>query len=542
MSQPLVIFSFPMDGHFWRVDWFGRVDYPDRSIRHSQPSIAVHMSRIRDPSILDDLDELLAADSTIPASRRSYWLPVGAMRLVSVGSIWKNGLQSYDPEYEREQFNSLPVVERTTAFVKAGLNPAGEGFLLPLCEHPWHQPSTQSYCLQVMLDERRCILIPCLELIRFYFGSSSGLLSTLFKPCVEKTDFFTSMSFDQLTRRLEIDLAEGMSGVSAPDIGRLIVNEHAWRVVQSISRSQLERDQLASPVYVKAGFPFKGKTDLVVRGKWLSYAGEPKTTFIVYSIVSCSYPFPFRSLKYTAAWKKRINPAHGSGGSQAGDIMAKTTPSSNPGLVNREASRHLKRTQRFIDQKVRFPDLKRKSVWKEQKFDSMVQPERIVSQPAIDDEAVGESSSGSKVRGVDLLASGWLSDGKHPPKYLKPIIRRLKKRTGEAQVKLLTASEEDGWTLPVDVDLVELLMMDAARLQRLQVGTGHNRRQRRVCVFEIKRQERCFQLLALESRPAFVYCCDASLCMSEALLLAVERYLTRKRWYMQMLAKHIKNC
>lgn len=538
MSQPLVVFSFPMDGHFWRVDWFGRVDYPDRSSRHTQPSIAIHISRIRDPSILDDPDALLVSDSTIPVSRKSCWLPVGAMRLISVGSIWKNGLQTHDPEYEQEQFNALPVVERTTAFVKAGLNPAGEGFLLPLSEHPWHQPSTQSYCLQVMLDERRRLLIPCLELIRFYFGSSSGLLSTLFKPGAEKTDFFTRMSFDQLTRRLEIDLAEGMSGVSAPDIGRLAVNEHAWRVVQSISRSLLERDQLASPVYVKAGFPYKGKTDLVVRGKWLSYAGEPKTTFIVYSVVSCSYPFPFRSLKYTAAWKKRTNPAHGSGGSQAEGIMARTTSSSNPGLVNREASKHLKRTQRFIDQKVRFPDLKRKSVWKEQEFDSMTQPERIVSQPAIDDEAVGESNSGSKVRGVDLLASGWFSDGKQPPKYLKPVIRRLKMLGKDAQIKLLTSSGEDGWTLPVNVDLVELFMRDAVRLQRLQVGTGHNRRPRRVCVFEIKRQERCFKLLALESRPTFVYCCDAFWSMSEILLLAVERYLSRRRWYVQQMILH----
>lgn len=78
------------------------------------------------------------------------------------------------PKYQHGTFINLDINPRTTSFIKAGL-PLDDAYLIPLAEHPWHRKATQSYCLCVELPQEKRLLIPCLELIRFYFGSPSRL-------------------------------------------------------------------------------------------------------------------------------------------------------------------------------------------------------------------------------------------------------------------------------------------------------------------------------------------------------------------------------
>ena len=73
------------------------------------------------------------------------------------------------------------------------------------------------------------MIIPCVELARFYFGSSSSLLSRLFLPPLSRDSLFSSASLDPYSRRLQIDLAEKMSGASAADIGRISTDPIAAR-------------------------------------------------------------------------------------------------------------------------------------------------------------------------------------------------------------------------------------------------------------------------------------------------------------------------
>ena len=53
-ARNLLISAFPRGTDFWRIDWFGEIDFPNRMFRHTQPSVLVHLSKITDPKVLAD--------------------------------------------------------------------------------------------------------------------------------------------------------------------------------------------------------------------------------------------------------------------------------------------------------------------------------------------------------------------------------------------------------------------------------------------------------------------------------------------------------
>jgi hypothetical protein len=186
------ISAFPKDQTSWRIDWFGDIAFPDRTMRRKQPSVLVHLSPITDPQALIDPALLLNPEATdhgkFPSRRR---ISVGTLLLLRVGDVWRDGKLILRPDYCIETFPALQIDRSTTTLIKAGLSKDDRGFLLPLAEHPWHRQCTQSYCIEVSLGDGRRLIIPCMELIRFYFGSSSGLISKLFLPPLSKDSLYS---------------------------------------------------------------------------------------------------------------------------------------------------------------------------------------------------------------------------------------------------------------------------------------------------------------------------------------------------------------
>lgn len=235
-----LIFAFPKDENFWRVDWFGDIAFPNRLLRRTQPSVLVHLSRVLDTSFRENPAVLLSPETTFATKQRKVWISVGTLPLLGIGDIWRNGRLEMHPDYELEHFPDLEINSETAVLIKAGLNLEEKGFLLPLSEHPWHMQCTQSYCLMVELSHNRRLIIPCMELIRFYFGSSSNLLTKLFLPPLSRDALYSKPHFNKATGRLTLQLAAGISGVSAADIGRIHMDPVAWRAAAHIGASLLK--------------------------------------------------------------------------------------------------------------------------------------------------------------------------------------------------------------------------------------------------------------------------------------------------------------
>lgn len=450
---------------------------------------------------------LLSPQCTSAAKlQRRVWVSVGTLALVRIGDIWRHGQLALRPNYELEEFAGVQIDQDSTAIVKAGLNLNDGGFLLPIGEHPWHIQCTQSYCLMVQLPQERRMIIPCVELARFYFGSSSSLLSRLFLPPLSRDSLFSSASLDPYSRRLQIDLAEKMSGASAADIGRISMDPIAARAARIVGSSCLRASTAGQPIYPQARFPFEGKTNLIASGRWLSHGGVPKSTFLVYNLRSCSHPFPFRSLQYTIK-----------GAQPRPKLQSPVTPSpteprvqrspapevKNPDLVEKDPSNKLASKTRQIKEAARFPDLEKKSIWRSMRLTTEEATAGLVGSdaPPIESMAVGEPGSDRRVRPIELsIVSKKTSDKPGSvPLFLRETVEDLKQLKG-LTVELLTESQDDGWTVPISVlanddgEVAPQLMLQCPEL---------GLRMRKAAVFAFKRESDHLCAVIIESAPPY---------------------------------------
>lgn len=491
----------PPDGRIWRIDWFGECAYPGNVRRYAQPSIKVVISPLKSDE--GDPERLLLPDCTEYEQQREFWAPIAALPMLAIGDLWQDGRQLASPGYQTEAFQALTVTPETTVIVKAGL-PLEEHYLLPWSHHPWHRGHTNSYCVAVALDKQRRLLIPCVELIRFYFGSSSVFLQRLFTGPLEPEKFWTQQNFNASTRHLHLTLAKGLSGLSAPDIGRIAQSKAAMRSATGIYTSCLKAISENRLIYPYTGLPFQGTTDLVVSGLWLPFGEQENATFLVYRLRSCSHPFPFRSLSYEVGERKTqaattdkastdSRPAFPVGSKQDKVTVADTDPGAN--TSHRTTA---------ISTKHRFPDLVRKSIWREKKEDMPpVNVFRRKAGGALQQMGLGESDRHADTPSLDVLQQDDIDLETQTallPRFVQQGIRMLNRGNSQGIKKIVrravppVGSTHPIFSLPVVVD-------DDGVINEEHLFTepdGHTR-QRRGCFVELELEPPNFgHLLILE--------------------------------------------
>jgi len=398
----------------------------------------------------------------------------------------------------------VEITSDTSVLIKAGLSLAGEGFLLPRAEHPWHMQCTQSYCVMATLRNEVRLIIPCMELIRFYFGSSSSLLSKLFLPPLNRDKLYSEGKFSKGSGHLKIELAAGIPGASAADVGRIFVDEAAWRTAVHVGASLLKASTAGLPAYPQAFFPFEGESDLVAAGKWLSFGDKPHATFLVYSLRSCSHPFPFKSLRYNLAAKPPttwLDPSAAENLPHKRHARRTSKTPSGQNIVENDASSKLARQTVSVWNDARFPDLAAKTIWKN----------RTLSAPSVDtvytdgaeeisETATGDPGSQKRVRSIDLQVRINAKSASSPPGFLEEIMQELLQLNGFA-IDLLTDSEEDGWTIPIALLADEDGVIDGSFFVEIAPDQS---RERRVAMFSVAREAEHICLVAIEDSPVHV--------------------------------------
>ncbi|MBC3873497.1 hypothetical protein [Undibacterium flavidum] len=367
MGFVFTIQELNIDSKFWRIDWFGSVSFSENYRRSSQPKVEVQLSQILDHEI--DTSVNFDLENIKKARKRTVRLPVGLLSALKIGDIWKNGALSMQPEYEVMSFNQLKITRDTSSLIKAGLpDPETGEYFLPMSHHPQHMEHTQSYCVHIKTNACH-IIVPCVELIRFYFGSSSTVLAKIFDAPFAQENFWMSTENTSSTKPT-IHLAPGIPGFSAPHIGRIAFSKVARSAAELIGNSCITATARNEPAFPKAVFPFEGETDLVVSGKWLPFNGNSKGVFLVFSLISCSHPFPFKEIKYTSTKKSTSK----SGEAPKTDLKAKQEKSelqyskarqTNNTVIDEEPDK--KRVAQKISTQhssAQFPDLIRKSITK----------------------------------------------------------------------------------------------------------------------------------------------------------------------------------
>lgn len=496
----LRIRAFPSGPEYWRVDWFGQIAFPNRMMRRSQPSVLVHLSKLTDAAVLDDPDLLLSARSTLPVERQvKRWVSVGTMVTLGVGDIWSDQAFVASPAYESETFLQLLVDDSSASMVKAGEPHEDGSYLLPFSAHPWHAANTRSSCVRVSLPDGRAIIIPCMELIRFYFGSSSALLARLFTPPLEKDALFSDCQLT-VSHVMKLGLAPGIPHASASDVARIAGDPVAWRAAAWVGTSCLRDSTAGEVIHPQMGFPFRGMTDLSATGKWLPGPEGNRQTFLVYQLRSCSHPFPFRVLNYRVHAETKRKSAKNSGNPAVSDEPSQQHRSisrkpAGQTLVEHDPSRALSSHEYSLPRRRLFVDLQAKSIWRSRDLPMTGQAEIHTVSAAIDGVAVGEKVSSVAVCAVSLIEATAPSH-KGAPAFLAPAVHALKSLPDVATI-VKTASDEDGWTIPMNV----VADADGVIDEKWFVNDGTWYRVRRMAVFEVRRRDVSGYIVILDAVP-----------------------------------------
>lgn len=490
----LRINAFPKSGDLWRVDWFGPIAFPDRMLRRRHPSVLVSLSKANAPDGAGRLSLLSFHQAERQATR--CWVSVGTTMLLRIGDLWRE--QSLESRAVDEDLlcENLVISRDTCELVKAGSSFEDGSFMLPLHQHAGHRENTRSYCVRVTLPDGKLLVIPCMELIRFYFGSSSELLNRLFSPQLRKEHLYTGTPAIDRHNRMTLQLADRIPRASAEDIARIAGSRLAWHAVAMVGASCARAAQERQEIYPQTLFPFEGTTTLRASGEWLSRGNDPKGTFLVYQLLSCSHPFPFKSLRFRVTGTKKAHSssvAPGTPPQEAAPSAQRAKTPSQISLEEHDPSSQLAPATMPMRGNRQFVDLEHKWVFADRTIAGQRPRTGASRGEPISEHSIGEPGSTKRIREAQIVEGD--DEIPDPPAFLGHAVKALS-TLDDTSVRVLTASRDDGWSLPMPLIADE----DGVLNEHLLVPEdGH--RLKRVAAFALSSREASTLLMVHEACP-----------------------------------------
>lgn len=507
--------AFPKREGRWRVDWFGPIAFPDRMVRRRHPSVLVSLSKDKCPEGSSRLSLLSLRETERQQTR--CWVSVGTTMLLRIGDVWRE--QSLESRAADEELHceNLEISQDTCELVKAGSSFEDGSFMLPLHEHAGHRENTHSYCVRVTLPDGKLLVVPCMELIRFYFGSSSELLNRLFHPQLDRGHLYTGTPAIDRHNRMTLQLADRIPRASAEDVARIAGSRLAWRAAKMIGASCVRAAQARQEVYPQTLFPFEGTTTLRAAGKWLSRGNDPKGTFLVYQLLSCSHPFPFKSLRFHVTGGKK---AHTTGmvpdtpPQEAPPTVRKAKEPAQVSLEEHDPSSQLAPATMPVRGNRRFTDLENKYVFADRTIAGQKPRASASSGEPINEHAIGEPGSTKRIRETQIVDDD--SEIPDPPAFLEHAVKALS-TLNDASVRVLTASRDDGWTVPMP-----LISDEDGVLNEHLLMPEDNHRLKRVAAFAVSSKEASTLLMVHEANPPISFAVPLKNQSDEAIQRAVQ--------------------
>lgn len=290
--------TFPRGEHLWRVVLFGGISRnPDIQ---SEPVIEVLLSRVP-----DNVTDLLSPSALNSNQKFKAEIGVGMLPYVSISSCWRNR-------------RPVPVntgnSRRTLALDTAKVRILTIGELYQ--KHKVMPPSAYNFgtahwsiasqTLVAAIEVRGdpwAVIIPTIELIRFYFGASTRLAQALFWGHYHNT-FKYEKSGDLGDGIHRIHLKDFIDDPDAWTLARFRSSTHMQMQVSNLyndyQRFSVDWHGRSPPPFhpLRCGFPFEGRTEIEAVG--LPLPGPTGTNrFLVLRMLKCSAPFPFDQLVRT---------------------------------------------------------------------------------------------------------------------------------------------------------------------------------------------------------------------------------------------------
>lgn len=277
----------------WRIDWRGAVE-KNLSVE-SEYAVQVVVSRLKSNWQHSDI---ATDDAVEDFTRRCISIGVGQLPFVQVGSFWKDGQQLPSLAGEPKSFD-IEISSASTGFARA-TDKVGGQTVIPFNDHKVHGAGKGSWCLCLPYgNDSAGIIIPAIEIIRFYYATSTRLSKAVFNG-----DF--AFSWDELVNpdttgmrgnRCVVHRRRDVEDDDCWTIGRIQNDPNAYQGIIDVIHSMLVEHANNQPAHPKCRFPFVGKTTIRARCKQIGYNHK---RWLVLSLISCSGPFPYNELEVVA--------------------------------------------------------------------------------------------------------------------------------------------------------------------------------------------------------------------------------------------------
>jgi hypothetical protein len=290
---------------FWRVDGVGEI----RDRGRLGAGVSVHFSEILE-------SELHAPYRTQARSGQTLSLPVHSATLTEfkVGTIWKDGALTYTPP---QLDKSVTIDVSRCRIVRLGehfeLNTRHIDTALPepfyrLGDNRERLKNTFYAVVPVLGDPITDWLVtPCSELLRFYYGVTSRLLSSTLRGRIgdyvswDKSRFEDAKLILHVTQRLNRKEAAVLARAAASTDAKSALHGVHNHLASIHANNKVLAETSRKPLTIKARFPFTDKTVLAVAGKRMKMTnarvGEKYDRWGVFAmqILRCTHPFEFVS-------------------------------------------------------------------------------------------------------------------------------------------------------------------------------------------------------------------------------------------------------
>jgi hypothetical protein len=255
-------------------------------------------------------------------------IAIGFLPTLSIGQIYKNGMLT-DEHLSKETLLIRIDTRKQTTINETSLSKMEDRFMklrkeyfhaarsgLKCVEGVKVDPNSQNPLTDIY-DNSISILIPEIELIRFYYAKSEDLSKALVSNAFEGEQLpikiFNSIhegpTFEIKTKLARFVYRHHFDRNDAIFLARIIFSNSALAGARRINKSIVQQRVNNAPTletYPRTNFPFYGESTLKVRGKWEPTKNGRK--FLVHRILSCTGSFPFKGLSCCNELERGANP------------------------------------------------------------------------------------------------------------------------------------------------------------------------------------------------------------------------------------------
>ncbi|MCD0492013.1 hypothetical protein LQD23_06855 [Chromobacterium violaceum] len=289
----------------WRVDGIG----PIKPSAKLGTRVTVHFSGIAPGRVNDPYKR----GAVLPGVQLPFPIHVALLRAFKVGTVWHEGRCIYRPQSKSPEVFHIDVSKAQYVALDEAVTLNGVSIPSVLPDDYFYLANNREilaasrYAIVPVIGNPmvQWLVVPAIELLRFYVGVSSRFLTGALSGRLDKYVDWNRVRMEETWPVLQVKTR--LSRTESFVLGRAVASSSAREALFGThqhlatvnANNQLSPLELQKPLAVHARFPFRDETTLMVEGKRMCLykrGGQQEWTMFAMEIVQCKHPLEFSNV------------------------------------------------------------------------------------------------------------------------------------------------------------------------------------------------------------------------------------------------------